>query len=108
VERNIKDLEHDLDEVKRDLKLTKEDLEGRILAVERQANNDKKDLWRAMSEFGQGLSALKKETSNLKSLTDANFMSLMHVLTVIANKLDIPPKDLKSGDRRSATRKSRG
>lgn len=88
-----------LHEELKELRLRFVDLETRIMAVEKKAANDKKEAREEMMEMRKTLGEVKNSVSSLESLEDANFMSITHMLGVIARKLKIPAKELKTGDR---------
>lgn len=90
-----------LHEELKSLKVQFIDLETRIMAVEKKAADDKKELREEMSAVHKTLNEVKSTVANLESLEDANFMAVTHMLSVIARKLKIPPRDLKTGNRGS-------
>jgi predicted nucleic acid-binding Zn-ribbon protein len=88
-----------LHEELRGVKITLTDLETRIMAVEKRAADDKKEFQRELKAVGETMNQVKNKVESLESLEDANFLAITHMLGVIARKLKIPAKELKTGAR---------
>lgn len=88
----------------RGLKVELTRLETRIIAVEKKAIDDKRELQEKMQKVSEQVSEAVSKLEGLETLEDANFMSITHMLGVIARKLNIPKRDLKTGDRRGTGR----
>lgn len=81
------------------LKMKVADLEARIMLAERTTDAVKREHREEMAKMGTKLGEVSDALETLQSREDTNFMAQMHILGVIARKLKIPPKELKTGSR---------
>lgn len=103
-EKTIDDLAREVADLKRDFDLRMTDLQTRIMAVENEAVADKRARQEDTTRMNTTMAEVKSKVANLESLEDANYLSLVHMLGVIGRKLNIPARDLKTGDRRGTRR----
>lgn len=93
-----------LHEELQDLRVQFTNLETRIMAVERDVTADRKQTQEESRKMYEALQRVENKVSGVESLTDANFLAITHMLGVIARKLKVPAKDLKTGDRHGKAR----
>lgn len=103
-EATLEELEREVQDLKRDFDVRFTDLQTRLMAVEKKVDDDKKELQAELKTVRTMVGEVKSNVAALESLEDANFMSITHMLGVIARKLNIPKRDLKTGDRRGTSR----
>lgn len=88
-----------LNEDLKELRILHNDLVARVIAVENKAKIDRDEQQQELRNMQDTLLQVKNKVDSLESLEDANFMAITHMLGVIARKLKIPNKEMKTGAR---------